>query len=264
MPGPRQDDVPGVGRLRVQLVAGSLDLGTHDAEHVRVEVLEVSGNPLELTQDGDALTVGYPFLGWDGWWKRLMSYRSRDRARLRVRVPRHVRVSVGTAVAEVTAVGLQEDVALVTAGGRLTLTGSRGAADLKTASGPVDVTDHDGPVRVGSASGRVHVDGAVPRVEVMTAAGAVTVRTTTPTSVVDLSTVSGAMTVRLPHGAGVSLTARTVTGAVRLDGTDRRTAAPGTTTLEDRPGDQVCWLTTRSVSGGLTVVRHDAGAVDVR
>jgi len=255
VPGPSQHDVEGVARLRVQLVAGSVTVLGHDAPHVRVDVAEVAGNPLELTVEGDRLTVGYPFLGWDGWVKRLRSYRSTDTARLTVHVPRATAVTVATALAEATVADVAEDVSLNTASGRLRVTGCRGAASLKSASGTVDVLGHDGPVRVSTAAGRTTLTGDLPRVEVSTVAGAVAVATSARTSMVDLSTVSGALTVSLPAGTGVSMTARTVAGPVRLDGTDRRSPGLGATTVEDRTDGGICFLTTRSVSGSVDVTR---------
>jgi hypothetical protein len=255
VPGPSQHDVEGVARLRVQLVAGSVTVLGHDAPHVHVDVAEVDGNPLELTVEGDRLTVGYPFLGWDGWLKRLRSYRSTDTARLTVHVPRATAVTVATALAEAAVSDVAEDVSLTTAGGRLSITGCRGAASLKSVSAAVDVVGHDGPVRVSTAAGRTTLTGELPRVETNTVAGAIDVATSAHTSMVDLSTVSGAMTVSLPASTGVSMTARTVAGAVRLDGTDRRSPGLGATTVEDRTDGGICFLSTRSVSGSIDVTR---------
>lgn len=255
VPGPSQHDVEGVARLRVQLVAGSVTVLGHDAAHVRVDVAEVDGNPLELTVEGDRLTIGYPFLGWDGWVKRLRSYRSTDTARLTVHVPRTTAVTVATALAEASVGDVAEDLSLTTASGRLRATGCRGAVSLKSASGAVEVAGHDGPVRVSTAAGRTTLTGDLPRVEVTAVAGAIEVATSAGTSMVDLSTVSGAMTVSLPAGTGVSMTARTVAGGVRVDGVDRRSPGLGATTVEDRTDGGICFLTTRSVSGNLDVTR---------
>lgn len=255
VPNPSRHDVEGVARLRVQLVAGSVRVVAHDAPGVLVDVAEIDGNPLELTVEGDRLTVGYPFLGWDGWVKRLRSYRSTDTARLTVHVPRTTAVTVATALADVSVVDVAEDLSLTTASGRLHVSGCRGAVSLRTASGAVDVTGHDGPVRVSTAAGRTTLTGDLPRVEVTTVTGAVDVATSARTSMVDLSTVSGASKVSLPTGTGVSLTARTVAGAVRVDGVDRRSPGLGATTVEERTENGICFLSSRSVSGNLDVGR---------
>ncbi|MPV38477.1 DUF4097 family beta strand repeat-containing protein [Georgenia subflava] len=262
VPGPSQHDVEHVASLRVQLVAGAVTVVGHDAEHVHVEVTEVAGNPLELDVEGDRLTIGYPFLGWDGWVKRLRSYRSADTARLTVHVPRGTAVAVATAVADATVSDLTEDTSLITASAHLRVTGCQGATSLKSASGAVDVLGHDGPVRVSTAAGRTTLSGELPRVEVTSVAGAVSVSTTAPTSMVDLATVSGAMRVNLPAGAGVSLTARGVTGPVRLDGVDHRAGGLSATTVEERSEAGICFLTTRTVAGSLDVTRMPAAVTD--
>ncbi|WP_127131784.1 DUF4097 family beta strand repeat-containing protein [Georgenia sp. SYP-B2076] len=258
VPGPSTHDVEDVAALRVQLVAGEVTVEGHDAGHVQVAVEEVSGNPLELTVEDGRLTIGYPFLGWDGWVKRLRSFRSTDTARLRVLVPRGTAVTVATAVADAHVSGVGEDVSLSTASGHLAVSASRGAAALRSASGAISVQGHDGPVRVSTAAGRTTVAGQLPRVEVTSVAGAVDVATTSSASMVDLATVSGAMHVTLPAGTGLSLTARSLSGAVRVDGADRRSAGLGATTVDDRSGADVCFLTTRSVSGALAVERRPA------
>lgn len=259
--GPQEHDVEHVTALRVQLVAGAVSVQAHDAAHVHVAVEEVTGNPLEIDVEDGRLTIGYPFLGWDGWVKRLRSFRSSDTARVRVLVPRTTAVTLATAVADAAVEGLHEDVSLMTAGARVRAQGCRGAASVKSASGGVEVLDHDGPVRVSTAAGRTTLVGHLPRVEVTTVAGAVSVSTTSRTSMVDLATVSGAMHVDLPAGTGLSLTARTVSGAVTVDGADRRAPGLGATTVDERDGQDVCFLTARSVSGSLAVVR-ETRAVD--
>lgn len=261
--GPRTDDITGVARLRVQLVSGEVSVEGHDADHVHLEVEEVVGNPLDVTQEGDRLTVGYPALGWDGWWKRLSSFRSDDYARVRVLVPRGTAVMVGTVSAQVRVGGVREDVRVATASAPVRTHGTRGSLDVKTASGPVEVADHDGPLSVSTAAGRVEVAGTLPRADVTTVTGSVVLETAARTSVVDLTTVSGAMDLRLPAGTGLSLTARSVTGAVVVDGIDRRAGTrPSTTTVQETTGEEACWLRTKTVSGALRVRRDRPSAVE--
>ncbi|MFH5824114.1 DUF4097 family beta strand repeat-containing protein [Georgenia sp. AZ-5] len=258
VPGPSAHDVEGVTAVRVQLVAGRVLVEGHDAPGVHVDVEEVTGNPLELSAEDGRLSIGYAFLGWDGWVKRLRSYRSADTAALRVRVPRATHVTVATATADAVVSGLTEDVTLSTAGARVRASGCTGAVTVRTASGGVEVLDHVGPVRVSTAAGRTNLVGRLPRVEVTSIAGAVSISTTSPTSMVDLSTVSGAMHVDLPAGTGLSLAARSVSGAVSVDGVDHRAQGLAAATLDDRRGTDVCFLTSKSVSGSLTVVREPA------
>ncbi|MFD1716794.1 DUF4097 family beta strand repeat-containing protein [Georgenia deserti] len=258
VPGVAQHQIDDVTRLRVQLVAGSVEVRSHEAPHVWAEVTELVGNPLEMTVEGGRLTIGYPSIGWEGWVKRLRSYNSSDSAALTIYVPHGTGTSVATASADVTVRHLVEDVTVNTAAGSILLDGCRGAATLRSASSGIVVSGHDGPLRVNAAAGRTSLAGRLPRVEVASMAGDIAVRTDSDTSKVDVSTVSGDMRVALPIGTGVSLSARSVSGAVRLDGTDHRTSGFGATTVEDRTEGGICFLTARSVSGDLDVVREPA------
>lgn len=259
VPGPARHDVEGVDALRVQLVAGSVSVHGHDSDHVHVEVAEVTGNPLEISVEGTRLSIGYPTLGWDGWARRLGSYSSSDVARLTVHVPHGTTVHVATATADATVSDVAEDLTLMTASAALRVLRCRGAATLRSASGTVEVSDHVGPVRVSTAAARTEVTGELPRTEVTSVAGSISVTTTAHSAMADLATVSGAMRVQLPAGTGLSMTARTVTGQVRVDGVDRRPGGLTPTTVEDRGDGAVCFLTTRSVAGSLDVVRGALG-----
>jgi hypothetical protein len=253
VPGPQTIDVPQVSAVRVQLIGGRAEVAVWDSPEVRVEVRGVSGHPLEVRLEGDRLTVGYPFLGWDGWLKRLHSYRAKDTADVRVLLPPATGVKVGTALADVSVAGVHENVSVGTASGSVRVEGVRGVADVRAVSGGVTVTRHDGAVRVNTVSGAVTVDGALPRVEASTVSGALSVTTTLATSVMSVNAVSAGIGVVLPAGSGLVLTARTVSGKVLVDSVDRRT--PGVTSVQEQSDETGCWLTVNSVSGNVEVRR---------
>lgn len=253
VPGPLTIDVPAVRAVRLQLIGGRADVEVWDEAFTRVEVRAVSGHPLEARLEGDRLTLGYPFLGWDGWLKRLRSYRAKDTADVRLLLPRGAGLKVGTALADVTVTGLAEDLSVGTASGAVRLAGGQGAADVKAVSGAVHVTDHTGAVRVSTVSGATALQGALPRVEVSTVSGAVAVETTLASSVMSINAISGRVAVALPPASGLVLTARTVSGRVLVDQTDRRTA--GVTSLQEQTDATGCWLTVNSVSGDVDVRR---------
>jgi hypothetical protein len=256
VPGPQTIDVPQVRAVRLQLIGGRVEVAVWDSNAVRVEVHGVSGHPLEVRVEGDRLTVGYPFLGWDGWLKRLHSYRAKDTAEIRVLVPPATGVKVGTALADVAVAGVQENVSVGTASGTVRVAGVRGVADVKAVSGGVSVTDHHGAVRVNTVSGSVTVAGALPRLEASTVSGALALTTTLRTSVMSVNAVSAGVGVTLPAGSGLVLTARTVSGKVLVDSVDRRTA--GVTSVQEQTDETGCWLTANSVSGNIEVRRAES------
>lgn len=253
VPGPQQLDLAGIVLLRLQLIGGRAEVVADPGPGTRVEVRSVVGHPLEIRQDGGTLSLGYPFLGWDGWLKRLNSYRAKDTADVRVVVPTGTGVRAGTVLADVDLVGIGEDVSIGTASGAARVHGGRGIADLKAVSGSVEVVGREGSVRANTVSGAVTASGALPRVEVSTVSGAVRVETTLRSSVVNVNTVSAGVGVVLPTGAGLVLTARTVSGRVLVDGIDRRGA--GVTSVEEQSEGSACWLSANTVSGSIEVRR---------
>jgi hypothetical protein len=261
VPGPQTIEVDAVGSVRLQLIGGRVSVVAEDVPGARVEVQDVSGHPLEVRLDAGRLSVGYPFLGWDGWLKRLHSYRAKDSAVVRVVLPRTTGVKVGTVLADVEVTGLREDLAVGTASGAVRVVDGHGSADVKTVSGAVAVENHDGTVRINSVSGAVVARGSFPRAEISTVSGAVTVANRLDTSVVSVNTVSARVGVDLPGGSGLVLTARSVSGKVVVDGVDRGGA--GITTLEEKHGEAACWLSTNTVSADVEV-RRGSGPQDTQ
>lgn len=253
VPGPQQMDLSGVAVLRLQLIGGRAEVVAGAGPQTRVEVRSVVGHPLEIRQDGATLSIGYPFLGWEGWLKRLNSFRAKDTAQVRVVVPVTTGVRAGTVGADVDLVGIGEDVWAATASGAARVRGGLGSTDLKSVSGALDVVGRAGAVRATTVSGPVTLGGALPRVEVSSVSGAVEVATSLASSVVNVTTVSARVGVGLPAGGGLVLTARTVSGRVLVDGLDRR--GSGMTTVEERSDENACWLTATTVSGTVEVRR---------
>lgn len=260
VPGPQTLDLPAAPVVRVQLIGGSVEVDVWDAPGVRFEFRAVSGQPLEVRQDPTGLSIGYPFLGWEGWLKRLNSYRSKDSADLRVTLPRGTVLKIGTALADVRVRGVHEDVSVGTASGGVMVDDTRGRLDVKAVSGGLTVTGHDGAVRVNTVSGPVRVGGTLPRVEVSTVSGAVALTTTLATSVINVNSVSAAVGVTLPPACGLVLTARTISGRVLVDSVDRRTS--GVTSVQEQQDATGCWLTANTVSGAVDVRRGTPGPTD--
>lgn len=253
--------VPSRPRLRIQLVGGAVTVEGHDAEEIVVSVAAVVGNPLEIVVEDALVSVLYPSIGWEGWVKRLMAFRSGDSAQLTVRVPRGTQVSVATVGAAVTLTDLAADCSVVSASGTLYAARIRGRASARTFSGAVTFDAHDGPVSIQTAAGAVAVQGTVPNLSVTTGSGGVRLRNTAGNAVVSISTLSGDIEASLA-AAGLVLTARTVSGAVEVDGVSRRTSSgPGVVNLEEREHAEICWLTTNTVSGALRVQRAGADSM---
>ena len=252
---PSTETLPSRPRLRVQLVGGEVSVEGHDGDDVVVEFLEVTGNPVEVVLDDALLSVGYPSIGWEGWVKRLSSFRSSDVCRLRIRVPRHTTVSLATATAAVRVERLVADPQLNSAAGTVYCDGVTGKTTARTFSGAITLDRQEGPVTAQSASGNVAVQGRTAHLGVSTASGKVSVRNAATASVMTVSTLAGSVDVTLPV-TGLMLTARTVSGSVEVDGSSRRSSSgPTVVTVDERGAGDACWLTVNTVSGALRVQR---------
>jgi len=252
---PSTETVPARPSLRVQLVAGAVEVVGDEGEDIRLEFSEVSGNPVEVVLEDTRVSVGYPSIGWEGWVKRLTSFRSSDTCRLRIRLPRATAVSVATAAAEIHVSGVEADLRLNSASGTIYTSGVKGKVTARTFSGPITLDQQEGPVTAQSAAGAIAVQGAVAHLGVSTGSGGVRLRNAAPASVVTVSALSGAVDVTLPR-TGLVLTARSVSGAVDVDGASRRTSSgPAVVSVDERGDAAACWLTVNTVSGALSVQR---------
>lgn len=259
LPGPTSIDVPAVTVIRVQLMGGGVELVGWDGDGARLEVLDVAGEPLEATREGDRLTLGYSSLGWDGWIKRLTSHRGKDSAQVRVLVGPNTRVRVAASSAITVVRSVREDVTVASASGLVRVDSCHGAVSARTVSGGVEVAGHDGPVAVTTISGRVDVSGLVAKIDVSSVTGDVAIRGSLASSRVRVSTVSGGLEVAMPADSGLVLTARTVSGAVLVDGESRRTSGgPGTVSVLERTADAAYFVDVNTVNGPVAITRGDS------
>jgi hypothetical protein len=97
--------------------------------------------------------------------------------------------------------------------------------------------------------------GELNRVSATTVSGELALDVTTGPSSIDASSVSGDVTVRLPEGEGVHVTASAVSGRLVVDGVDHsRGRLPGHK-LDVTTGDGRSRLSAGTVSGHVTVLR---------
>ena len=134
--GPQVIDVDEVRSLRVQLVAGRVDVVTHDEPGARIEVHDVDGRPLEVSLSDGELRVGYQFTlgGWEGFLEKFRNFRDKDRADVSIAVPRDLPTKVGTVSAEGLVAGIQAAASVSTVSGSVVVDGTRGTLEGATAS----------------------------------------------------------------------------------------------------------------------------------
>lgn len=265
--GPRVIEVGGTDRpvreVRVRLVAGRADVVAHDdgTGTARVEVASVRGRPLEVRWHDGVLDVGHPQLTWDSLLDRLRAAFTRDdRAEVSIAVPRDVRVLVGTVSADGLVSGVHGPAEVRTVSGTLVVDGVRGTLLARTVSGEIDVRDHEGVFSGDSVSGSLTVQGgSMPRLHAKTVSGEIGVDLRHAPSVLDVTTVSGDVTVRVPADAGYDVTARSVSGRVVAAGS-RLSSSGGPLKGRLTDGDGAVRVSAKTVSGDVTLVRAGAGS----
>ncbi|WP_263120354.1 DUF4097 domain-containing protein [Cellulomonas sp. RIT-PI-Y] len=261
--GPQVIEVEDVHALRVRVSGGRVDVVAHDdpaRTDVRLEVHSVEGHPLEVTYADGALWAGVrDGEGLDGLLGRITGGFRRDRIDLHVAVPRAVVASVSTVEAELLLAGVEQDATVTSVSGAIVTDSTRGALTVRSVSGDVVVREHVGDLGLNDVSGALTASGELTRVHVNTVSGDVAVDTRSSSSMCQVKSVSGDVTVRLPAGHGVNVEATSVSGRVLVDGVQRGDRLPGRTQVDLRDPGATCFVTTRSVSGDLTVVRAPSG-----
>lgn len=260
--GPQIIEVEQVASLRVQLVAGRVDVVAHDdpeRRDARIEVHSVDGRPLEVTLRDGELAVGYSFTlgGWEAFLDKFRTFQGRDRVEVHIAVSRGIAVRLGTVSADGLLAGLEQDAGVSTVSGQLVTDSTRGALSVNTVSGDAVVRAHDGDLTLNTVSGDLTCSGLLSRVNANTVSGSLVLDVSRSASSIATTSVSGDLTLRLPATCGVKVEARSATGRVVVDGRDHRGARRGAVTAVEIPGDgATAYVSTTSVSGGLTVVRE--------
>ena len=255
-----------VRELRVRVVGGRVDVVVDDVADggATVDIAAVRGRPIEVSWGDGVLDVGHPQVTWDSLLERVRGALAReDEVEVTITVPRQVALSLGTVTADGFVSGTAGNASVRTVSGTLVLDGLRGAVTARTVSGQIDVRDHEGTFHGESVSGSLTVQGgSIPRLHGKTVSGEIGIdlrsvaggATRAPASVLDVTTVSGDVTVRVPGDAGYDVSAKSVSGRV-VAGTSRLGGSPGQRGGRLRDGDGAVRLVARTVSGDVTLLR---------
>jgi hypothetical protein len=245
----------GVVALRVRMVAGSVAvLATEDRP--RLDVAEVSGQPLLVTHEAGILTISYEDLSWDGLlgWLRPQ----RHSANITIMVQRDCPTQVGVMSATAVVSGVSARTALKSVSGDLTLDGVTGAVDASTVSGSLEAQGLDGNVVFRSVSGDLTLaEGRVGRLDAKTVSGRVTADIgLAPAGEMRVGTLSGEIAIRLPAQTSAEVSLRSASGQVHSD-FDSLDSGPGAgaKNVKGTLGGGSGKLSAASMSGDVTVLR---------
>jgi hypothetical protein len=252
-------DAP-VSELNVRIVNGTVNVvGTDDAS-ARLEVSEIEGPPLVVTQRGGTLTVAYEDLPWKGFLKWLDRKGWRRSAVVSLAVPASTRVEVGVVGAAAVVSGIDGRAEVKGVTGDTTLVGLTGPVRADTVSGNVEAQALSGDMRFNSVSGDLTVvEGAGSSVKADSVSGSMIVDLDPagrPTDV-NLTSVSGEIAIRLPHPADAEVEANTASGTVSNAFEDLRvTGQWGAKRITGRLGAGSGRLKATTVSGSIALLRR--------
>ncbi|MFF8277617.1 DUF4097 domain-containing protein [Streptomyces lateritius] len=252
-----------VTRLQVRVVNGTVNVVGTDESSVRLEISEIEGPPLIVTQEGSTLTVSYEDLHWKGFLKWLDRKGPRRRAVVSVAVPAGTDVEVGVigAGAVISGIKGRTDVRGVT--GDTTLVGLSGPVRAESISGSLEAQSVTGALRVNSVTGDVTViEGAGASVKADTVSGDMVIDLDPadlegPPADIRLSSVSGEVAIRLPHPADARVEANTTSGSVSNAFDDLRVGGQwGAKSITGTLGAGRGTLRATTISGSLALLRR--------
>lgn len=249
-----------VTALHVRIVNGTVNVVGTDEGSARLEIAEIEGPPLIVTQRGSTLTVAYEDLPWKGFLKWLDRKGWHRSAVVSLAVPAGSAVEVGVVGAGAVVSGIQGPTAVRGVSGDTTLVGVSGAVRADTVSGNLEAQSVTGDLRYNSVSGDLTViDGAGSSVRADSVSGDMVIdidRAGKPTDI-RLTTVSGEVAIRLPHPADAQVEANTASGAVSNAFEELRVSGGwGSKKITGTLGAGTGSLKATTVSGSIALLRR--------
>lgn len=255
--GPQTIDVDGVRALKLGIVKGRFDVVSHDEPFVRIEVSEITGDPLTITLVNGRLEVRHQLQGPQGWFRNLMgtvNNTSSNTVVVSIALPPSVDVEAGTVSGDGLVSGIGGNTRLNTVSGSVMADGTTGELHVNTVSGEVIARNHDGVLTAKSVSGEVTASGALSNVRATTVSGDLSFELQDFTSDFGANSVSGDLTIRLPHDVGLDVVAKSASGSVVID--DQLYAQPGSNIHTIVGPDQKLMLLRTNTVSGKTFVMH--------
>ncbi|MFF5250472.1 DUF4097 domain-containing protein [Streptomyces leeuwenhoekii] len=247
--------------VRVRIVDGTVNVVGTDEGPARLEVGEIEGPPLIVTEQDGTLTVAYEDLPWKGFLKWLDPKGRRRSAVVSLAVPAHTHVEVGTVGAAAVVSGIRGRTEVRGVCGDTALVGLTGPVRADTVSGNVEAQALTGELRFHSVSGDLTVveAGSVVRADSVSGSMILDLDASSRPTDVALTSVSGEIALRLPHPADAEVEAGTAGGTVSSAFEDLRvTGQWGTKRITGRLGAGNGRLKATTVSGSIALLRGPA------
>ncbi|GAA4071168.1 DUF4097 family beta strand repeat-containing protein [Streptomyces shaanxiensis] len=248
-----------VSELQVRIVNGTVNVVGTDEGSARLEVSEIEGPPLVVTQQDGTLTVAYEDLPWKGFLKWLDRKGWRRSVVVSLAVPAETRVEVGVIGAGAVVSGLHGPSVVKGVTGDTTLVGLQGPVRADTVSGNLEAQAVTGDLRFNSISGDLTVvEGSGSSVKADSVSGSMIVDLDPdgPTDI-RLTSVSGEIAIRLPAPADADVEANTASGTISNAFEGLRVHGQwGAHKITGRLGAGTGKLRATTVSGSIALLRR--------
>ena len=247
------DDVSG---LRVRLIAGSVAVLATDGKP-SLDVADISGEPLNVTYEDGLLTISHENLTWEGLLKWLRPHR--HSATVTVTVPRKCQTQVGVVSAAAVMSGISARASVKSVSGGITLDGITGDVDANTVSGALEAQGINGRLNFRTVSGDLTLaDGWLERLDANVVSGDVTADIDLdPLGGMQVTTVSGEVTLRLPAEADAQVNLHSLSGDVRSEFPElKRASAPASHSVSGSLGAGSGHVSVTTMSGRVILLRR--------
>jgi Putative adhesin len=248
------DDVTG---LRVRLISGSVAVLATDGKP-SLDVASVTGDPLDVTYEDGVLTISHENLTWEGLLKWLRP-QQRPAAAVTVTVPRTCPTQLGVVTASAVMSGISAKASVKSVSGEITLDGLTGDVDAHTVSAALEAQGINGKLNFNTVSGDLTLaDGWLERLDANAVSGDVTADIDLdPLGGMQVTTVSGEVTLRLPAEADAQIHLHSMSGDVRSEfGELRKLSAPASHTVSGSLGAGSGHVSVNTVSGRVMLMRR--------
>ena len=262
---PTSLDFDEVNGLRVRLIGGSVAVLATDGTP-SLDVANISGDPLEVTYEDGVLTISHENLTWEGLLKWLQP--QRHAATVTVTVPRKCPTQVGVVSATAVLSGLSTKASVKSVSGGITLDGVTGDVDANTVSGALEAQGVNGRLNFRSVSGDLTLaEGWLERLDAHAVSGDVTADVDLdPLGGLQVTTVSGEVTLRLPAETDTKVHLHSISGDVRSEFEGlKRSSAPASHSVSGSLGAGSGLVSVTTMSGRVVLLRRaERGAAPAR
>lgn len=245
-------DFDGVVALKATLITGSINV-LAGGDKPSIEISTVEGPPLTVTHEAGMLTVSHEKLleGVLSWIRT-----QRVKAVVTVTVPRDCPVTLNLVSADAVVTGLAARASVKSGAGNVTLDGVTGDIDVNTVAGAIEAQGVDGKVSFTSVSGDLSLaGGTVERLAARSASGRVTADVDlAKDGSIDVNTVAGEVTLRIPENAGASVNLSSTTGRIETSFDLPHQDRPVNRSVSGTIGDGSGRVSVTSVANSVTLL----------